>query len=189
MELIGTHQVLRLLADLSLHGGQQLRRDRRVQNVLQHVLQLLVLLGVVPGQICHQMPHQRLGDGGVDGIHAHVVAVVGAPAQRQFREIAGADDDTAGLVGDVHEHLGPLPGLSVFKGNGVVLHVVSDVLEMAADGIGDVYGPQCGAHALRQDDGVVLRPVGGTEARHGDGHNVRHRPVQHLHGEAGDQNR
>ena len=189
MELIGPHQVLRPLADLALDGGQQLRGDGGVQNVLQHVVEGLVALRVVPGQVPHQMPHQGLGDGGVDAVHTHVVAVVGAPAQGQLAEVAGADDDAAGGVGDVHQHLCALPGLAVFKGDRVVLHLVADVPEVAADGVRNVHGPQGGAQLLRQDDGVVFRAVGGAEAGHGDGHDVRHGPVQHLHGKAGDQHR
>ena len=189
MELIGADQVLGLLADLPLDGGQQLRRDRGIQNVLQYVVEGLVLLGVVPGKIPHQVPHQGLGDGAVDGVHAHVVAVVGAPAQGQLTEVASADDDAAVLIGDVHQHLGPLPGLAILKGDGVILHVVTDVLKVAADGGGDIYGFQGSAQLFRQDHSVVFRPVGGAEAGHGNGHNVRHGPVQHLHGKAGDEHR
>ena len=189
MQLVGAHQVLRPLADLALDGGQQLGGDGGVQNILQHVVEGLVLLGVVPGQVCHQMPHQGLRDRGVDAVHAHVVTVVGAPAQRQLGEITGTDDDAAGLIGNVHQHLGPLPGLAVFKGDGVVLHVVADVLEVAADAVGDIHGLERGAQLFREDHGVVLRAAGGAEAGHGDGHDVRHGPVQHLHGKAGDQHR
>ena len=44
VELIGPHQVLRPLADLTLDRRKELRRDRRVQDILQHVGQILVLL-------------------------------------------------------------------------------------------------------------------------------------------------
>ena len=135
MQLIGAHQVLRPLADLALDGGQQFRRYRGVQNILQHIVEGLVLAFVVPGQITHQMAHQCFGDGGVDAIHAHVVAVVGAPAQGQLGKVSGADDEASGGVGDIHQDLCPLPGLAVFKGDGVVRHIVANVLEVAADGI------------------------------------------------------
>ena len=187
MQLIGPHQILRLLRDIALNGGQQLRGHGRVQNVLQHAGELAVLVLIVPGEVCHQMPHQRLGDGAVDGVVAHVVAVVGAPAQRQLREVAGADDDAAGLVGHVHQDLRPLPGLSVLKGHGVVCYVVADVLEVAADGGGDVHGLERGPQPLGQDHRVVLRPVGGAEAGHGHRHDVRHGPVQHLQRQPGNE--
>ena len=189
MELIGPHQVLGLLADLTLHGGQQLRRDGRIQNILQHIPQCLVLFRVVPGQIGHQVPHQSLGNGGIDGVHTHMVAVVGAPAQSQLAEVAGSDDDTAGLVGNIHQHLGALPGLGVFKGDGVIGHIVSDVLKVAADTGGDVHGAQRRAQLLCQDHGVVPGAVRGAEARHGHRHDLCHGTVQHLHGKARDQHR
>ena len=189
MQLVRTHQVLGFLADLPLDGGQQLRGHRGIQNILQHIVELLVLFRVVPGKIPYQVAHQRLGDRAVDAVHAHVVTVVGAPAQSQLGKVAGADDQAAGLVGDIHKHLSPFPGLAVLKGNGVVLHVVADILEVAADGSGDIHGFEGSAHTLRQDDRVVLRAVRGAEAGHGDGHDVRHGPVQHLHGKSRDQHR
>ena len=78
----------------------------------------------------HQVPHQGLGDGRIDGIHTHVVAVIRRPAQRQLGKIAGADDQPAVLVCQVHQHLGPLPRLGVFIGDVVVLRVLADVPEM-----------------------------------------------------------
>ena len=41
------------------------------------------------------MAHQGLGHGGVDAVHAHVVAVVGGPAQGQLGEVAGAHHQAA----------------------------------------------------------------------------------------------
>ena len=187
VELIGTHQVLGLLGDLALDGGKQLGRDGGIQNVLQNVVEGLVLAGVVLGQIPHQVAHQSLGDGSVDTVHAHVVAVVGAPAKGQLAEVAGADDDAAGLVGNIHQDLGALTGLAVLKGDGVVLHVVADVLEMAADGGGDVYGAEGCTHLLGQDHGVILGAVGSSEAGHGDSDDLAGGTVQHLHGKAGDE--
>ncbi len=187
MELIGPHQVLRPLGDFPLYGGQKLRGDGGIQDVFQHVVELRLL--PIPGEVAHQMPYQGLGDGGVDPVHAHVIPVVGAPAQGQLAEVPGADDQAAVLIGDVHEHLGPLPGLGVFIGDGMVLRVVADVPEVAADALGDVHGPQGGPHLLRQEDGVVPRPVRGAEAGHGNGDDVRQGPVHHLHGKAGNQHR
>ena len=187
MELVGAHQVLRLLGDLTLDGGQQLRGDGGIQNVVQHRGELGVLGLLVVGDEAHQMPHQRLGDAGVDGIVAHVVAVVGAPAKGQLTEVAGADDQAAGGVGDIHEHLGALPGLAVFKGDGVVVHIVADVLEVAADTARDVHRPQRAAQPLRQQHRIGLGAVRSAEAGHGDGDDVLRRTVQHLHGQGRDE--
>ena len=49
VELIGAHQVLCPLADLPLNGGEQLRGDGGVQDVVQHGGQLGVLTALVVG--------------------------------------------------------------------------------------------------------------------------------------------
>ena len=54
--------------------------------------------------------HQRLGDADVGVVHAHVVGVVGAPAQRQLGQVAGADDEAG-----VHQQAGPHPRLHVLE--------------------------------------------------------------------------
>ena len=189
MELIGAHQILRPLGDLPLDGGQQLRRHRGIQNIRQDAGELGILGLLVVGNEAHQMPHQRLGNAGIDGVVAHVVAVVGAPAQSQLAEVPGADDKTAGGVGDIHEHLGPLPGLGVLIGDGVILRVVADVLEVAADAARDIHRAQGGPQPLRQQHRVGLGAVGGAEAGHGDGDDVRGGTIQHLHGQGRDQHR
>ena len=52
-----------------------------------------VAVELVLGRPADQELHQRLGDAGVRVVHAHVVGVVGTPAQRQLRHVAGADDE------------------------------------------------------------------------------------------------
>ena len=116
-----------------------------------------------------------------------MVTVVGSPAQGQLAEIPGADDQSARLIGHVHEHLGPLPGLGVLIGDVLILRVVADVPEVTAHRVPDGDGPQGGPHVLRQEDGVVLRPLRGAEAGHGDGNDVTGVPVEHPHGQGGDQ--
>ena len=85
------------------------------------------------------MAHQCLGHTGIDTVHGHVVAVVGRPAQCQFRHIPGSDDHAVFLVGNVHEHLGTLPCLPVFVGDIVVFHVKLDVLKMLGHGFFDIH--------------------------------------------------
>ena len=61
--------------------------------------------------VADQELHQRLGDRAIRIVHAHVIGVVGRPAQRQLREVAGADDEAPG-----HEQEGPQPRLDVLEG-------------------------------------------------------------------------
>ena len=189
MQLVGAHQVLGLLGNLAVDGGEQLGGDGGVQDVRQHVREFGLALGLVSTDVADQVAHQGLGDGGVDPIHAHVVPVVGGPAQGQLAEVAGAHHHAAHLVGDVHEHLGPLPGLAVFKGHVVVLHGLADVLEVALDRLADVDALQRGAQPPGQLHGVVPGAVGGAEAGHGHGDDIAGRTVQQPHGHGGDEHR
>ena len=83
------------------------------------------------------MPHESLRDAGVHGIHRHVVAVVGRPAECELREVARADDYASGLVGYVHKNLCPFSCLGVLVSHIVHRLVVADVQEMAVTGCGN----------------------------------------------------
>ena len=47
----------------------------------------------------------------VDSVHAHVVAVVGAPAERKLAQVARADNNSVRLARIIHENLRSLPRL------------------------------------------------------------------------------
>ena len=65
-----------------------------------------------------QVLDQRLGHPGVDGVVAHLVAdAVGAPAERQLGEVAGADDEPAVLVGQAEQIVGAQARLHVLEGD------------------------------------------------------------------------
>ncbi len=85
-----------------------------------------------------------------------MVAVEGTPAQGDFGEIAGTDDDAADGVGDVHENLGAFAGLAVFVDHVEIFGVVADILEVAGDGLGDVDRAQFGAD-FYEADAVALQ--------------------------------
>ena len=80
------------------------------------------------------MAHKRLGHARVDGVHAHVVAVIGSPAERQLRQVARANDKTASLVGQIHQNLRTLARLAVLVGH--VLHgrIMLDILKVLLHG-------------------------------------------------------
>ena len=135
VQLVRAHQILSLLRNLAVaRGRQKLGGHRRIEDIEQD-------LGNTPAKnisgIAHQMAHKRLGHARVDGVHAHVVAVVGSPAERQLRQVARADDKTAGLIGQIHQNLRTLAGLAVLVGH--VLHgrIVLDVLKMLLHGCMD----------------------------------------------------
>ena len=62
------------------------------------------------------MLDQRLRHAGIDVVVRHLVAdAVGAPAQRQLRQIAGADHDAVVVVGQAEQIVGAQPGLHVLE--------------------------------------------------------------------------
>ena len=188
MQRVGADQILGVLGDFPLGvRGQQLRADGGVQNVLKHRPG-----GGEGGHFRNRVDHpadQGLGDGGVHAVHAHVVAVVGTPAESQLAQIAGAHHDTADDTGIVHENLRPFSGLRIFVGAVVDAGVVADVGKVEVHRILDIdflAGNSQGAHQL---PGIVVRPVGGAEAGHGHAADIRRGPPQPAHGLHGHQQR
>ena len=181
MQFVGTHQLFGLLAEAAvLGGGQQFGADRRVQNVQQHAAQRFVGCGV--GHILHNVAHQRFGNPGVDAVHAHVVTVVGGPAQRQLAQISGADDKTAVFVGIVHQLQCTHPGLAVFKGHVVAGGVLPDVGKMALHCGGDVDFTESDPKRVTENLGIGASSLAGAEAGHGDGVDGIGRHPQHPAG-------
>ena len=167
MQLVRTDQVLCLLGDLTVLGRKELRTDRSVQNVQKDLLKRLVTTGVCV--IADQMADQRLRHGTVDRVHGHMVTVVGRPAERQLGEITGSDDDAAGLVRQIHQHLGALSGLGILISNICHFRIMSDVCKMTHDSVFDIDLFQCAAKGLRHGARVSVGPVRGSEGRHRDG--------------------
>ena len=84
------------------------------------------------------MPHKRLGHAGIDAVHAHVVAVVGGPAQCKLAQIAGADDKATILVGVIHQLQCAHAGLTVFKGDIIFVGRLTDVCKVTFDSLRDI---------------------------------------------------
>ena len=207
MQLVRTHEVLGLLRDLAVaRRRQQLRRDRRVKHVVEHGGKVGPRLasrarsrkprfsacrGLVR-HVAHEVPHERLGHAGVHAVHAHVVGVVGCPAQRKLGEVARAHHEAALPVRDVHEDLRALAGLRVLVGHGVVGLVVPDVGKVLAHGRRDGDLSQLTAERLAHGTGVVMRAHGRAKAGHRDGEDARavksqqvKRPRAHEQGKRG----
>ena len=186
MQLIRTDQLFRLLGNGAvLGGGQQLGADWGVQNVKQHPAQRVAAAGVC--YILHDMPHKRLGHAGIDAVHAHVVAVVGGPAQCKLAQIAGADDKATILVGVIHQLQCAHAGLTVFKGDIIFVGRLSDVCKVTFDSLRDIDLGEGHAQRLTQNLGVGAGALCGAEARHCQRYNVLGIAVQNLAGAHGHQ--
>ena len=115
------------------------------------------------------MPHQRFRYARVNAVHRHMVAVVGRPPKRKLGQVSSSYHNTAGLVGNIHDYLRPLPRLTVFKGNVCNAFVLSDVGKMLSYRGGYVYFLQGGSVRVRKTESIVFCTVCCAEARHCDG--------------------
>ena len=184
LQAVGAHGVLTLLLDLVVMDGEKLGRDRAVQYVPEGRGQDLVL--GVGGNVPQVRTDLGLGQAQIYVVHAGMVAVIGAPAVDELAEVLGAHIQAVDLVGDVHEHLGALSGLGVFKGDAVIVMGVADVVKMLVDGLADINDPDLRAALLGHDDGVGLGAGGSAEAGQGAGHHVRGGQAHALHGHGAD---
>lgn len=75
------------------------------------------------------MTDQGLRDAGIHTIHAHVVAIIGSPAQSQLRKVAGAYHHTTHLVGKVHQNLRTLACLRILIGYIMHAGIMTDILK------------------------------------------------------------
>ncbi len=157
MKLVRSHEIFRLLRDLSVLRRQKLRRYRRVQHIRQYRAKLLIPAGI--RVVAHQVAHQRLRNGGIDRIHGHVIAVVRRPAECKLREIAGSDDHAALFVGNVHQNLRPLSCLAVLIGHIMNGRILPDITEMHIHRFLDVDFRKIRAEAPDQGHRVVIGPV------------------------------
>ena len=181
MQGIGTDQVLGLLGDLAFRiGGQQFGADGSIQNVSQHGFR-----GGEGGHIGHSLDDpadQGLGNGAVDTVHAHMVTIVGAPAQGQFGQVTGTNHNAVDHGSVVHQDLGALTGLGIFKGAVVDIDIVTDVLKMKGNSILDADLLGIDAQGAHQLPGIVIGAVRGAEAGHGHTVHVGDGTAQLAHG-------
>ena len=176
VQFIRTEQTFRFLGNVAVFvRGQQFRRDGRRQHVFQDFSDFAARPVRIP--VCHD-PHQRFGNGAVDIIHGHVVAVVSGPAQRDLGEVAGPHHDPPLPVGGIHQDLGPFPRLNVLIGHTQICRIVPDIFKMLQTGFGDVHGPQIAAQQFGELFRVAFCPVGRPETGHGDGNQPVRRPAE-----------
>ena len=127
MQIIFANDGLGGLADLSiLPQRQKFRTDHGITDAVQYLLQFRMHLPI--GR--YQVFYQGLGDGNIDAVHTHMIAVVGTPAQSRLGQILGAHHQPVFLIGHVHQDLGALPGLDVLIGQVVHILRVADIPHM-----------------------------------------------------------
>ncbi len=192
MQRVGAHEILRHLGDSAVLCGQKLGAYGRIEDIQQHGAKGLAL-GLLR-LMRHQVAYQRFGHACIHAVHAHVVAIVGGPTQRQLGKIARAHHQAPFHIGDIHQHLGALTGLGVFIGHVVYIRILADIPEMLLHGLADIHAAEGDAQCLAKRLGVIARSIRGTKAGHGHGQGIlgasseqRQRPCHHQQGQAGIQ--
>ena len=94
VQLVGANQVFSFLLDItSFVGRNKFGRDGCIDDIVECGARFVVVHGL--RHMAHQVPNEGFGYANVHGIHAHVVAIVCGPAQRQFRKVARSHNNTA----------------------------------------------------------------------------------------------
>ena len=183
MQLVGSDQLLGLLRDAALGiGRKQLGRDGRSGHVTQHLRR--APFGAVRGIPFDDMTHERLGHRGVDPVHRHLVAVVGRPTQRQFRQVTRTHDQRSLAVGHVHQNLRPFAGLRILVGRRTVVGRQPDVAEVLLAGGADRNLACRDTQLAHQRQGIAIGAVGRPEPRHRDPHDpppVESQPIEGVY--------
>ena len=131
------------------------------------------------------MAHKRLGHARVDGVHAHVVAVIGSPAERQLRQVARADDKTASLVGQIHQNLRTLARLAVLVGHVLHSRIMLDILKVLFHGRVNRNLTEAHTQVAGKRLGIRLGAMRRAKTWHGDRRDPRARQPQRIEGTHG----
>ena len=110
---------------------EQFRADRRIQDIQQAVGQLLLTVSRSPVCfIADDVAHQGFRHTGIDAVHAHVVPVIGGPAQGKLAQVAGSHHQPGKLVCFIHEHQGADSGLCILEGYIQILRIMVNIFKV-----------------------------------------------------------
>ena len=110
-----------------------------------------------------------------------MIAIVGRPPQRQFRQIARPDNYSVELIGDIHQYLRPLASLRVFVGDAAVAVGQTNIFKMLNASIFYANFFYTDSQCLHQIDGVVVGAPRRAKARHGNPDHLLARKAEFVH--------
>ncbi len=184
LQLIGPDLGLGRLDRAARVRRHQLRRDLGAENRQQGLRgRRLQLAGL--HHPADQVLDQGLRQRAVDVVVAHLVAdAVGVPAERDLRQVAGAEHEARMLVGQAEQVVGAKARLHVLEGHVIDLLAlgegVADVLQHAQRGRLDVDLLAGDPQRLHQRPGVGPGPLAGREPRHGEAQDVGSRLAERI---------
>ena len=173
LQFVGTDDVFSALRGLARHEfGRNLRREYVVKH--RDRVGAEARIARAPA---NEVLDERLGHGAVDVVMRHLVAdAIGAPAEREFRQIAGADHDGAMAVGEPEKERAARAGLHVFIGRVVDLLAARgrmiDIGKHPPAGVGNVDFLRRDAERAHQPPGAVFRALRSGEGGQRIGENV-----------------
>ena len=179
MEFVRPYDIFGFLLDTAgFIRRQQFGAYGSIENAFQNFLQIAALAF---GYMFDHQPDQRFGQGAVYCVHAHVVAIVSAPAQSHFGEVAGADDHAAGFIGYIHKYLGAFPGLHIFVSVGQVCRIVFNISKMLFASQSYIDRLDRNIQRIAKFFAVAPGEFGGAESGHGVGFDGIGGQIQKLH--------
>ena len=125
----------------------------------------------VPRIITHNVFDKRFGNACIHAVHAHMVAVIGCPAECKLGKVARADNKAVQRICKIHQHKGAHARLCVFVNNVVTGFVVPDVAKMRTHRIRNRNRVKRYTEGIAKSNGILFRVFGGAETGHGDGVN------------------
>ena len=128
------------------------------------------------------MTHQCFWHGSVHAIHRHVIPVIGGPSKRKLRQIARTDDHTAALICKIHQYLGTLSRLSVFKSHIMIIHFLSDIPEMKRYRLADIDFHKLCTELIDKLTCIIICAVCCSETRHCNSHDLFAVKTEHIKG-------
>ena len=171
MELVWTDKVFRLLGNITFVVSRlQFWRDRCLHDVIQRLAYRFIFSSL--GSIAYKILYKRFRNTGIHGIHAHVVTVIGTPAQRKLAEVARTDDKSAQLITQIHQDLRAFTSLCILIRSVMYTRIVTYILEMLQYGSRNINFTDCHSKILHECHGILIGTVSGTEPWHGDTYNA-----------------
>ena len=171
VELVWPDLLLGALHRAIFARRHQFGRDLRVKDRQQHFIGVVVELAGLRAP-ADEVLDQRFRNARIDPVMAHMVAhAIGAPAERQFAQIARADHPAAMLARQPKQVIGPQAGLHILEGYIIDRFTI-------CEGMADIFehGGGCGAdvdffrgdpHRLHQLPRIGFGVIGSAEAGHG----------------------
>ena len=68
-----------------------------------------------------------------------MITIISSPSKCQLRQITGSDNDTTGLVCNIHQALGTFPCLTILISDIMYFRIMPDISEMKINRLTDIH--------------------------------------------------